>query len=117
MVRKSIYSTWMRYLDEGEGSWSDYMVEAFLTYWLSWYILPSQLEDGLNQYMFLPIHQVVKGSEFTLGTLYLRLDQCVHNFTRSVGHYDVMIHTYLRFLQMFLWKSLLFLGRKARGFS
>lgn len=47
-VCKSIYRTWLRFLDKGDSSRRGYLVEAFLAYWLFWYLLPSGLEEGWN---------------------------------------------------------------------
>lgn len=33
-----------------------------------------------------------------LGTLYTKLDDYVHNFTKSVGHYDAVTHLDFSFL-------------------
>lgn len=47
-------------------------MEAFLAYWLSWYILLNEAEDELNQYFFLLINQIAKGVKFALAPLFLR---------------------------------------------
>lgn len=38
------------------------------------------------------------------GWLYARLDECITNIVQSIGRYDVLIHAYTSFLQMFLWE-------------
>lgn len=54
-------------------------VKAFLSYWLSRYVLLSRLEDSINTYVFpLAIH-LAKGKKLQLvplylGLLYTRLD-------------------------------------------
>lgn len=40
----------LQYFDEGDGSRSNY--GAFLSYWLFWYVLSSDLGDGLDLYLF-----------------------------------------------------------------
>lgn len=53
---KSTYAMWLRYFDESEGSQSGMVVEALLSYWLSWFVLLSGLEDDLDAYVFpLPV--------------------------------------------------------------
>lgn len=39
-------------LRKREGNKSDYMVEAFLAYWLTLYVLSIKVEDSLNQFIF-----------------------------------------------------------------
>lgn len=61
------------------------------------YILPSGMEDGLNQYIFPFATNIAKGAKFTLahlylGTLYASLDEYVQNIRRIVGSYDVVMH-------------------------
>lgn len=43
---KLTYATQLWLFDEGDDSKNIDVVEAFLTYWLSWYVLPSGLEDS-----------------------------------------------------------------------
>lgn len=59
-------------LCEGDGSKSGYMVEAFLTYWLYGYMLPSNLEDDVNLYVF-------QLASLYPESLYTRLDECINN--------------------------------------
>lgn len=49
---KSAYTTWLRFFYEGDGSQSEFMDEAFLAYWLSWYVLPSGPEERLTPMSF-----------------------------------------------------------------
>lgn len=51
---KSTYLSWLRYLDEGAGSQSKCIVEIFLAYWLSWYVLSSGPDDILDQFVYRP---------------------------------------------------------------
>lgn len=65
-------------------------------------ILPSRMEDGLNQYIFPFAINIAKREKFTLahlylGTLYARLDEYVQNIRRTVGSYDVVMHVGSRF--------------------
>lgn len=50
--RKSTYATLLLTFHEGDGSNAESVVEALLTYWLSWSILLNVLEYVLNQYVF-----------------------------------------------------------------
>lgn len=52
VVEKSTYTTWLRFFCEGRASLLDSVVEAFLAYWLSWYMLANRSEDSLNPYIF-----------------------------------------------------------------
>lgn len=66
------------------------MLEAFLSYWRSWYTHPSGREDGINSYVFLLDTRLAKGKKLPLGPLYLgllyvRLDDCTENITHSIG--------------------------------
>lgn len=49
---KSTYTTWVTYFTHGTGARSEIVLEAMLTYWLSWYVLPNGPEDGINLYVF-----------------------------------------------------------------
>lgn len=60
------YATWMR-----ERQQMDCIVEAFLAYWLPWYILLSGPDNGLNLFIFLLAIQIAKGSKLALPPLYL----------------------------------------------
>lgn len=60
------------------------MVEALLSYWLSWYIHSSDLEDGIDAYVFPLAIRLVEEKKLPLGTLYLKslyaqLDECANN--------------------------------------
>lgn len=61
----------MSFFDEGDGSRSDFLVEAFLAYGLLWYVLLSGPVDGLHQYVFPLSIQIAKGVRFALSPLYL----------------------------------------------
>lgn len=88
---KLTYTTWLRFFYEADVTCSGFIVEAFLAYWLSWYFLPSEPEDGLNQHVFPLAIIIAKGIKFALdplflGSLYVRLDECIGNITRLVGN-------------------------------
>lgn len=68
---KSTYATRAHFFDEGDDNRSDYVVEALLVYWLSWYVLPSGPGDGLNQYVFPLSILLTKGEKLALSPLYL----------------------------------------------
>lgn len=54
----------------GEGNQSNYVVEAFLAYWLSWYIFSSGSEGDLNQHIFPLAMEIAKGMKFALVPLF-----------------------------------------------
>lgn len=83
-------------------------MEGLLTYWLSWFVLPRSLEDGLNSYVFPLAILLAKGENLPLaslylGSLYARL-MCLGNVTRLMGRYDVVTHVDFSFLHMFIWE-------------
>lgn len=43
---KSTYNTWVSFFTSGPGIASEVRVEAMLSFWLSWYVLPSGPEDA-----------------------------------------------------------------------
>lgn len=45
-----------------------------------------------------------KVASIYLGSLYVRLDKCVADPTRSLGRYDIVAHVDFVFLQMFMWE-------------
>lgn len=101
--------SWTKSFEEGEGRKIIYQVEAFLVYWLSYFVYPSCHQDGLQSYVFALAVMLVKRKRFALATLYLgslyaRLDKCLHNIFRSVSRYDVVLYSDASFLQMFLWE-------------
>lgn len=94
---------------EGRGWKKNVTVEAFLSFWLSRYVLPSGPEDGINAYVFPLAVRLARGKKLSLGPLYLgllyaRVDECVRNITSSMGGYDVFTHVDSAFIQIFLWK-------------
>lgn len=75
----STFVSWLDIFNEGVASRFNCIMEAFLAYWLFWYVLVSKLEDGLYQYVFSLAIQIIKGS------LYALLDECIQN-TRATRH-------------------------------
>lgn len=52
------------YLEDGDRRDSQYQLEAFLTFWLSYFILPSPLDDGLHGYVFSLATQITRGNNY-----------------------------------------------------
>lgn len=67
---KSMFASWISYFDEGEGSRRRLVLEALVAYLLSWFILPSVLEDGMNSYVFPLMILLAKGKKVTLAPVY-----------------------------------------------
>lgn len=61
--------SWLCYFEKGEGSKLDCIMEAFLAYWLSWYVLPSILKDELHPFVFLLSIQIAKGQACLGGSI------------------------------------------------
>lgn len=61
----------MSFFDEGGGSHSDFVVEAFLAYGLLWYVLPSGPVDGLHPYVFSVSILIANGVRFAFSPPYL----------------------------------------------
>lgn len=84
------------------------MLEALLLYWLFWFLLLSEPEDGLNSYVF-PLAILVKAERLAqasnyLVSLFTRLDEWVTDDVRSLCLYNLVTHTNASFLKMFLWE-------------
>lgn len=100
---KSTYSTWVSFFTSGPGVASEVRIEAMLSFWLSWYILPSGPEDGLNAFVFpLARGEKVALSSIFLGSLFYRLDECILSLVWSMGRYTVASYAQTAFLQIFL---------------
>lgn len=72
----------MTYFTQGAGATSEIVLDAMLSYWLSWYVLLSGPEDGINSYIFPLAIRLAKGKSLALapiflGSLYYRLDECL----------------------------------------
>lgn len=68
------------------GNCSDFVVETFLDYWPSWYVLRNKTDNGLS--MFLLAILIAKEMRFVLtivylGSLYSRLDRFMSNKAAS----------------------------------
>lgn len=79
-TNKASYLLWLKCFEEGEEGNKYYQVKALLAYWLSYFVFPSSLEDGLHSYVFPPAVLLAKGERlalvpFYLGSLYTRLDE------------------------------------------
>lgn len=73
-------------------------------------VLPSKLEDELNQYVFPIAIQIVNGMKFALAPLYLRslyvmLDEYINNITQAIRRFDVVTNANSSFIKMFIWGS------------
>lgn len=93
----------------GEGNNSLFQVEAFLAYWLSYFVFLSSPKDGINSYVFPLVVLLTKGNRLVLaplylGSLYAWLDECSKGVFKSMGRYDVVTYVDASFLQLFLWK-------------
>lgn len=63
----SSYATWINF-NARDGSMSDYVIEAFLAYWMLWVMLLSE-QDGFNPYVFPLVILLVKGDTPALPTV------------------------------------------------
>lgn len=118
--RKSTHASWLSCFGKGVGNKSNCLVDDFLSYWLSFYMLPSVREDRFNQYMFPHVNKIAKGVKFTFAPLYLepsyaRLDLFAHNISRAVEIRSGDAHR-LQFLQLFMWERFLVLSLKPLEF-
>lgn len=72
-------------------------MEAFLSYWLSWYVLLSNRKDVLDPYIFPLAILIAKGVWFSLASLclssiYTLLDEFMGNVVSVVGRYDAVTY-------------------------
>lgn len=84
-------------------------LEAMLSFWLSWHVLLSGPEDGINAYVFPIAIRLARGEKVALtpiflGSLFYRLYECVHNLISSMGCHTMALYAQTAFLQMFLWE-------------
>lgn len=54
IIKEITYAALLNFFEEGDGGRAEFMVEAFLLYWLFWYVLPNGIKDALNLYV-LPL--------------------------------------------------------------
>lgn len=106
-ANEATFLSWIRHFEEAVVKASKYQVEALPSYRFSYFPSP---EDGLNNYVFALAIFLAKGKRLALaplylGSLYNRLDECVHNIFCSLGPYNVVSYADTAFLEMFLWKE------------
>lgn len=94
----------------GQGEPKRAGVGALLSYWLSFFVLPSGPQDSLNSYLFplvivLAYKEKLALAPIYLGSLFAKLDQCVANNVSSLCRCDVVTHAGTSFQQIFLWKQ------------
>lgn len=93
----------MKYFVEGTGKNNKYQLDAFLAYWLNYFVFPSPLEDDMYVFAFPMAVLLAQGKKLALapwylGSLYARLDECSKNITQSVERYDVVSYMDANFL-------------------
>lgn len=81
---KGTYVAWIRYFEIGNGKNNSYKVESIVSYYLSWFVLTSSLEDEPNSFVFPLAFLLAKGKRLALSPLYLgslfdRVDERVSN--------------------------------------
>lgn len=64
LTNKETYLLWEKYFKEGKGRNSQFKIEAILAYWLSYFVFPSQLEDGLHSYVFPLVVLLPRGTDW-----------------------------------------------------
>lgn len=106
--------------DEGEGRQSTLVLEVLLSYWLFWFLLLSEPEDGLNSYVFPLAILLVKGERLAqasnyLVSLFTRLDEWATDIVRSLRLYNLVTHANTSVLKMFLWEHFRDLDPKPIG--
>lgn len=121
-AKKATFLTWATYFVEGPGNKSAHQLEAFLAYWLNYFVFPSPPEDGVQPSIFPMAVLLARGKKLPLaawflGTMYARLDEAARNTTRSMGRYDVVSYVDANFLQLFLWERFEGLAPKPRNFK
>lgn len=94
-------------LQHWNGRGNEIEFEAMLSYWFSWYVLPNSPENVLNPYVFSVAVQPAKEERLAVASIYLgslfnKLDGCIRNIVKSVGHYHVVTQANIAFLQVFL---------------
>lgn len=112
----------MCYFVDGAGSDSRFQLEAFLAYWLSYFVFSGPPEDGVHSSMFPMAVMLAQGRKFALapwflGSLYAQLDECSRNVTWSIGRNDAVSYIEANFLQLFLRERFKGLVPEARVFK
>ncbi|CAL5384017.1 unnamed protein product [Camellia sinensis] len=96
---------------EGDKWGSVEHLAAFITYWLSRYVLMGRPQDGICHELF-PLAAILASgrpillAHLFLGRLYKRLDMYQEGVDRSKGRYDVTSFLPATFLQLFLYERL-----------
>lgn len=91
---------------QGAGAESEIVLEAMLSYWLSWYVLPTGRADGINPYVFPLAIWLVRGEKLALtpiflSSLFFRLDECVRNLLKSMGRvYSCLLRNFFSIIFM-----------------
>lgn len=60
---KSTYNSWVSFFTKGSGAASEVKAGAMLSFWLSWYVLSSGPEDGINAFVFPLAIRVARGKK------------------------------------------------------
>ncbi|KAH7850367.1 hypothetical protein Vadar_031711 [Vaccinium darrowii] len=117
---KGSWGSWIRYFfkdipaDEGEKSISgrkyreDIYLAAFVSYFLSFFVLPGHSADMPSPFVFPLAVWLVHGEAIPLGPLFLgnlhhRLDSLHMDMERSSGRYKVWSYVHTSFLSAFLY--------------
>lgn len=66
------------------GKNNPYQLDAFLGYWLNYFVFPSPLEDRKHAFIF-PMAISLPREGWFLGSLYAHFNECSRNITRSFG--------------------------------
>ncbi|CAL5395888.1 unnamed protein product [Camellia sinensis] len=107
---------------EGDKWGSVEHLAAFITYWLSQYILMGRSQDGICHELF-PLGAILASGRpiplapLFLGGLYRRLDMYQEGVDRSKGRYDVTSFLPTTFLQLFLYERFPSLASMPKVFS
>lgn len=97
-LRKSTYASWIRHLEERAGRESEVEVEGLLSYLLSWFLLSSRLEDGINPFVLLMAIILANRERVALPVnayiprLVVRQIGRVSQQHSCIGRYDVVTH-------------------------
>lgn len=94
---KGTYASWIHYFKtrkgggggEGGGN-SSYQIEAMLSYWLSWVVLPNGLEDEVNSFVFLLAILFERGSSILVH--YSSTRWVCGQYCLFVGRFNMVTH-------------------------
>lgn len=82
-MNKSTYLSWAKYFMEGHGQNSPHQLDAFLTYWLNYFVFPSSLEVAMSSFVFPMAIALAQVMRLALGPWYLAL--YMPNWTSAQG--------------------------------